>query len=451
MTKKIVLVGRPNVGKSTLFNRLSISERAIVHNQRGVTRDRKYSSARIGSMEFDIIDTPGLEEKINNALSFNMMVQTNKAICEADLVLLIIDYLDGVTLTDKFFSRFIRKMKKQYIIVVNKVEKASFFDKDYYNLGSDNPIAISAKHGQGLADLYQVINDHIIEKEDKVINNCSVLTEEIKTEDIKIIIVGRPNVGKSTIINKIVGSQRVLTGNEIGITRESISILWKYKDYNIKLIDTAGLRKASKIVDSLEKLSVTDTIKNICFSHIVVFIMDASIAFEKQDLTIINYAISEGRGVVVVINKCDLIRDMKNFIKEIQYKLSHFLSQLKKITILYISAINNDNILSILDQSIKTYQLWNFKITTSKLNNWLVIATKKHPLPIKKKWNRKIKLKYITQINIRPPTFKIFCNDPSNISNTYKNYLLTSLREEFNLLGIPIRMYFSKTSNPYVK
>jgi GTP-binding protein len=444
MDKKLVaLVGRPNVGKSTLFNRLSIRKKAIVHDLPGVTRDRKYADAKIGPMLFRIVDTPGLEESEEGLLEHRMMKQTMQAITEADLVCLIVDNISGITPADKFFANFIRKYTKNYIVIANKSEKKFNHDKEFYRLGFGTPVPVSAEHGQGLADLYDAIAAKINTEDAIKISNPHT------SNSVQIVVVGRPNAGKSTFINAILGEERLITGPEAGITRESIEIEWKYKNHNLKLIDTAGLRKKANVTKSLEKLSTGDTIGSIKFANTVILMLDATIALEQQDLSIANYVIEEGRSLVIAVNKWDLIKLRRNYEEEFTHKLEKFLPQVKGIPVVFISAINQYKINEVLDRAVEMYDLWNKKIPTSRLNEWLAFATQAHQLPLQKKLGRRVRLKYVTQIKTRPPTFKFFSNDPASITEAYTKYLLNSLRENFSMPGVPIRIYFSKTNNPY--
>jgi GTP-binding protein len=446
MQKKVVaLVGRPNVGKSTLFNRLSIGKKAIVHDMPGVTRDRKYADAKIGPMEFTIIDTPGLEESEEGKLEHRMMQQTLEAIAEADLVCLIVDNLQGITPADKFFAQFIRKYNENHIVIANKSEKRFNFDKEFYKLGFGDPVPISAEHGQGMAYLYEAISENIDTQD---VEN---IADPIKTNDVQIVIAGRPNSGKSTFVNAILGTERMLTGPEAGITRESVEISWEYKGQSLKLIDTAGLRKRANVVKSLEKLSTGDAIGSIKFANTVVLMLDATIALEHQDLNIANHVIDEGRSLVIAVNKWDLIQDKEAYTEQFNYLLSTNLPQVKGIPVVYMSALNKQNINMVLDSSIKIYKLWNRRISTGKLNDWLSFALEQHPLPIQKKLGRRVRIKYMTQIKTRPPTFKLFTNDPASITDSYKKYLLNLMRENFDLPGVPIRLYFDKSDNPYAK
>ena len=446
MNKKIIaLVGRPNVGKSTLFNRLSINKKAIVHDQAGVTRDRKYANAQIGSFEFDVIDTPGLEEAEDGKLENRMMRQTIEAMAEADLICFMVDSKAGVLPEDKYFANFIRKNGKKAILVINKCDGSFDFAKEYYQLGFNDFVAISAEHGVGMADLYDAIAENF-EPDDTI----EQLKDLAKDNSIQIVVSGRPNAGKSTFINSLINNERLLTGPEAGITRESISIDLTYKDNKLRLIDTAGLRKKGLVNASLEKLSTSDTMHSIRFANTVILMVDALMPLEQQDLNIANYVIDQGRGLVIVVNKWDLIADKdKNAYKEeFVYKLEKSLPQIKGIPVIYISALNKQHINVVLDEVLRIYGLWNKKIATSKLNSWLHFATEAHPLPLQK-GGRRVRIKYMTQTKIRPPTFKLFANNPEKITESYSKYLMNNLREAFDLPGVPIRFVFTKTDNPY--
>ncbi|ABV73822.1 GTP-binding protein EngA [Rickettsia canadensis str. McKiel] len=447
MTKQIIaLVGRPNVGKSTLFNRLSIRKKAIVHNLPGVTRDRKYTDGKIGSCEFLLIDTPGLEEN-PNSMSVRLMEQTTKAILEADLICFMVDCRSGILPDDKLLSSFIRKYNKPAILVVNKCEKAFDFDKEYYQLGFDSMVAISAEHGTGLIDLY----DEIIAKLPKEKSIETNIADPVKGDCVQIVISGRPNAGKSTFINALINDERLLTGPEAGITRESIEIDWQYKNNHIKLIDTAGLRKKSTITESLDKLSASDAINSIKFANTVILIIDALSPLKQQDLNIASYVANEGRSIVIVVNKWDLVKESEKeaFQEEFYYQINTHLPQIKGVSVLFISAINKQNIEQVLDACLTIYKNWNKKITTSKLNEWLNFTTEAHPLPLQK-GGKRVRIKYMTQIKTRPPTFKLFSNNPEKITNSYTRYLVNNMREAFDMPGIPIRFAYVKTKNPYV-
>lgn len=445
MNKKIIaLVGRPNVGKSTLFNRLSIRKKAIVHDKPGVTRDRKYADARIGPFEFTVIDTPGLEESEEGKLEYSMMQQTIQAIMEADVVCLIVDGREGITPADIFFTNMIRKYDKNHILIINKCEKKFDFGHQYYKLGFKDLVAISAEHACGLADLY----DSLAECAGKA-DLDEQITDPIKGECLQIVVSGKPNSGKSTFINAIIGNERLLTGEEAGITRESIEIDYEYNANKIKLIDTAGLRKRSVVKEQLEKLSTSDAINSIKFANTVILMIDAQQPLQQQDLTIASFVVEQGRSLVIAVNKWDLIKNKTEFKEEFNYKLEVNLPQIKGVPVIFISALNKQNIYQVLDECVKVYNLWNKKISTHKLNDWLGFATSNHQLPLHK--GRRIRIKYMTQTKIRPPTFKLFSNNPDGITEAYKKYLVNNLRESFDLPGVPIRFSFDKTNNPYVK
>ena len=446
MNKKIIaLVGRPNVGKSTLFNRLSVRKRAIVHDKPGVTRDRKYADASIGSFEFTVIDTPGLEESEQGKLEYSMMEQTIQAITEADVVCLIVDGKEGVTPADIFFANMVRKYHKNHILIINKCEKKFDFDYQYYKLGFKNLVAISAEHAIGMMDLYEAFITIVgkAEEEDEQI------TDPIKGDYLQIVVSGKPNSGKSTFINSLLKEERLLTGEKAGITRESIEIDYEYNGNKFKLIDTAGLRKKNLVKEQLEKLSTSDTINSIKFANTVILMIDAQHSLQQQDLTIASYVVEQGRSLVIAVNKWDLINNKTEFKEEFYHKLEINLPQIKGVPVIFLSALIKQNIYQVLDACIETYKLWNKKIPTHKLNDWLGFATSNHQPPMHK--GRRIRIKYMTQTKIRPPTFKLFSNIPDKITEAYKKYLINNLRDSFDLPGVPIRFSFDKTNNPYVK
>lgn len=446
MTKKIIaLVGRPNVGKSTLFNRLSIRKKAIVHDLPGVTRDRKYTDGRIGSFEFSLIDTPGLEEN-PDSFGKRLMEQTTKAINEADLICFMVDGRSGILPDDKLLSDFVRKYNKPAVLVINKCEKAFDFDKEYYKLGFDSMVAISAEHGTGMIDLY----DEIIAKLPEENSEEAEIHDPIKGDCLQIVVSGRPNAGKSTFINALINDERLLTGPEAGITRESIEIDWQYKGSHIKLIDTAGLRKKATITESLEKLSASDAINSIKFANTVILMIDALSPLKQQDLNIASHVANEGRSIVIVVNKWDLVKESEKeaFKEEFYYQINNHLPQIKGVPALFISAKNKQNIADVLDSCIKIYKTWNKKITTSKLNEWLNFTTEAHPLPLQK-GGKRVRVKYMTQTKTRPPTFKLFSNNPEKITDSYTRYLVNNMREAFDMPGVPIRFIYIKTKNPY--
>lgn len=443
MKATIALVGRPNVGKSTLFNRLSIRSKAIVHDTPGVTRDRKYTNARLGPISFTLIDTPGLEQSEKAAIEERMMGQTFTAVSTADFVLFIVDGPAGISPEDQFFANLLRRQNNNVILIANKCEKGHNIDRAFYKLGFGEPINISAAHGLGMADLYEVLLE-------KLPQSDSLPEDPFKSDTIQIAVCGRPNAGKSTFINNLIQEDRLLTGPEAGITRDSIEIKWQYKGKNIKLIDTAGVRKRGKIDLNLEKLSVGDTLHSIKYANTVVLMVDAVLGIEQQDLNLINFVIEEGRSVVIAINKWDLIKNKAEYKDEMEYKLKTDISFIKGVEIIYISSTDSSNIKKVIDSCIKAYEVWNIKIATSKLNQWLELATEHQQLPLIKN-GRRVRLKYALQTKSRPPTFKFFTNYPKEITDSYKKYLINSLRAQFELAGTPIRLIFEKTDNPYAK
>ncbi len=439
----IALVGRPNVGKSTLFNRLSVRNKAIVHDTPGVTRDRKYSDAKLGPLSFTVIDTPGLEQSEKAAIEERMMGQTFTAVATADLVLFIVDGPAGITPQDKFFANLLRRQNNNVILIANKCERGHNIDKEFYKLGFGDPVKISAAHGLGMADLCEILLPKLSETDDKP-------EDPFKSDIIQIAVCGRPNAGKSTFINNLIQEDRLLTGPEAGITRDAIEIKWQYKGKNIKLIDTAGVRKRGKIDFNLEKLSVGETLHSIRYANTVILMVDAELGVEQQDLNLINFVIEEGRSIVLVLNKWDLIKNKAEYKEEMEYRLKTDISYIKGVEVLYISSLDHSNIKKVIDSCIKAYEVWNVKISTSKLNEWLEFATEYQQLPLIKN-GRRVRLKYMLQTKSRPPTFKFFTNYPKEITDSYKKYLTNSLRSHFGLAGTPIRLVFEKTENPYAK
>lgn len=444
MTKPLVaLVGRPNVGKSTLFNKLSRRKKAIIHDQPGVTRDRIYADASLGPLEFTIIDTPGLEEASPGEIEHNMTEQSLAAIESSDLVILVLDGSVGCVPIDKTFANLIRKYQKNVILVLNKCEKPVYDDPAYFKLGMGDPIKISAEHSNGFAPLCEAMMEKLGDYEVDI-------DDPFSSDKIQIAIVGRPNAGKSTYINALLDENRLLTGEKPGITRDAIDIEWEYKNNPIKLVDTAGLRKKSNINENLEKLSVGSTLRAIRYANNVVLMLDATCALEGQDLSIASLIINEGRSLVIAINKWDLIEDKEGYREELDYRLGKDLALVPNVSCIFLSSKNKQNIHKLMDACIKAYQIWNIRIPTAKLNDWLSFVTEEHQLPLQKN-GRRIRIKYATQIKTRPPTFKLFSNYPEKIPDSYTKYLVNNMRECFNMPGIPIRIAFGKSDNPYEK
>ncbi len=470
MTFTVAIIGRPNVGKSTLFNRLVGKRLALVDDTPGVTRDRRDAKASLGEYKFRIIDTAGLEEGKGNTLSARMRRQTEIAIEEADFSLFMIDARAGVTPLDKHFADILRRGKKPVLLIANKSEGRAAEAGRYeaFSLGLGNPIPFSAEHGEGLADLSDgfeellrmlEINPFEDEQEDVSIKSVAIhgevteedelLSEEDSDLPLQLAIVGRPNVGKSTLINKLLGEERMLTGPEAGLTRDSIGVNYNYEGRELRIFDTAGMRRKSRVQEKLEKLSVADTIRALNFAEVVVLMIDATQPLEKQDLSIASLIVQEGRALVIALNKYDLLENRQEVMKDIVHKLEHTLPQIKGIPVVPISALTGRGIEKLMPQIFATYKLWNRRISTAKLNKWLAQTLSYHPAPSVK--GRRTKMRYMTQVKTRPPTFAIFTNRPSDVADSYTRYLLNELRWDFDMPGVPIRIMLRKGDNPYKK
>jgi GTPase len=441
----ISAIGRPNVGKSTFFNKLIGRSKAIVDDTPGVTRDRRYAIGNIGPYEFNIVDTAGLENNIKGEIEKQMGIQTAFAIEESDIVFFMIDGISGVLEEDKKIARWLRKFNKHVVLLMNKSENQNKIESNFYDaykLGFGEPLCISAEHKLGFNDLIDIIAP-ICDKKEKEFND-----DDGFIDVIQVSIIGRPNAGKSTLINALLNQERTIASSIAGTTRDSIMIDWSWGDYKIKLVDTAGIRRKTKITEKIEQLSIDDAKNAINFSHVVVVLIDATCFLEHQDLALIELTFKEGRSVVLAVNKWDLIKSKSEIKKEIMYQVSKTVQTAGAINIEFISAKDSEKLPELMDSIISTYNVWNTRVSTSKLNNWLRDVTSEHPVPLNSKKKRP-KLKYITQYKSRPPAFMISSNFPDDIIPSYQKYLMNSLREHFGFSGVPIRLSFKKSDNPY--
>ncbi|MEC9175543.1 MAG: ribosome biogenesis GTPase Der [Pseudomonadota bacterium] len=458
----IALVGRPNVGKSTLFNRLIGRRHALVDDTPGVTRDRREGEGRLADLHFQVVDTAGLEEADPESLAGRMRAQTERAIADADLVLMMVDARSGIMPLDEHFARLLRRRGDKVVLLANKSEgaaaRAGLFEA--FSLGLGEPVAISAEHNEGMADLYEAIRGRMPEEPAEEKNENAVLEDGSPPEEgvdiwqdrdrprvVRMAVVGRPNVGKSTLVNAILGEDRLLTGPEAGITRDAIEVEWRYRDRPLKLVDTAGLRRRARVMEKLEKLSVEDTRRAIQFAHVVVLVLDAQMMLEKQDLTIARMVIEEGRALVIAANKWDAVTDREQALRDLRDRFEISLPQVKGAPYITVSALRGRNLDKLFDAVFAVYDVWNTRISTARLNRWLSHKTEAHPPPLAR--GRRIRLRYMTQIKARPPTFAAFVSLPEELPEAYARYLVNGLREDFDLPGTPIRFITRKGKNPY--
>lgn len=447
----LAIIGRPNVGKSTLFNRLTRTPFALVDDTPGVTRDRREGLGHIGPLEFIVFDTAGLEQAGGQALAARMTKQSMQAMKEADVSLLLIDGRAGVTPEDKHFANLARKSGKPIVLLVNKCEgnKGKETVAEAYGLGLGDPVPFSAAHGEGLSDLYEALAPFAKEENRAEISDETQLEARDSDYPIHIAIVGRPNAGKSTLFNRLLGFERTLTGPEAGITRDAIAVDCSYDGKPLKLIDTAGMRRRSHVTEKIEKLAVQDSQRAIQYANVVILVLDAETALEKQDLTLADHIEKEGRAVVVALNKWDKVENKQQYLKDAYERLEKTMPQVKGVTVQPISAERGTHIDKLMQAVFKTYDAWNRRVPTAKLNAWLEEALVRHSPPIVN--GRRIRLRYITQIKTRPPTFALFASKAEKLPDAYLRYLSSSLREVFSLPGVPIRLQLKKNKNPYAK
>jgi GTP-binding protein len=442
MSFTAAIIGRPNVGKSTLFNRLVGQKLALVDDLPGVTRDRREGKARLGDLDFTVIDTAGLEEAPDESLTGRMREQTGRAIDTADVVLLVIDARQGVTPADRYFAELVRRRDMPVVLVANKSEGRAGLAGAYeaFELGLGDPVAISAEHDEGMASLYEALAPFAQNPEEPAPE-----TEK----PLLLAVIGRPNVGKSTLVNRLIGQDRLLTGPEAGITRDAIGIDWNWRDHKVRLVDTAGLRRKSKQEGKLEVLSTADTLRAVRFAEIVVLVLDAEQLLEKQDLTIASLVESEGRALVIAVNKWDLIEDKPAAMQRLKDRLQISLSQLSGIACVPVSALTGAGLDRLMEAVLTTYAAWNRRVPTPRLNRWLAEIQERHPPPLVD--GRRLRLRYMTQANIRPPTFALFSSKPGDLPDAYRRYLVNLMRQDFDLPGVPIRVMLRKGANPYAK
>lgn len=460
----IAIVGRPNVGKSTLFNRLTGRRTALVSDMPGLTRDRREGEADIGGHILEVVDTAGLEEADKGSIADRMRSQSELAIRDADAVAFVFDARAGVTPTDKAFARIVRASGRPVVLVANKCEGKAGTEGFYeaYALGLGEPVAISAEHGEGLAELESellaalglkpIVKARRRRRSEEPEPEAEIPEEaEAEAEDpgkpVRVAIVGRPNAGKSTLVNAILGEERMITGPEPGLTRDSISSDLSWQGRAIKLFDTAGLRRKARIDELAEKLAASDAVRAIRFAEVVVLLIDAERPFEQQDLTIGNMIIEEGRALVIAVNKWDLVEDKQATLKDLKETVAEKFAEASGVSVVTISAASGRNIDKLMKAILDAHAVWSRRISTAEINRWLQVALARHAPPQSK--GRRIRIRYMTQPSARPPTFIAFCSQPGGIPESYLRYLTNSLREAFDMPGTPIRINLRKGANPY--
>jgi GTP-binding protein len=452
MSFTIAIIGRPNVGKSTLFNRLVGQKLALVDDEPGVTRDRREGEGRLGDLEFTVIDTAGLDEGAKGSLTARMQEQTETAIALADALMFVIDARIGLTPNDRTFADFARRANKPVVLVANKAEgkHGEIGAMESYALGLGDPVQISAEHGEGLSDLYDALRGLMpepVEEGEEFDDDDIIEDEDLAKRPIRVAIVGRPNAGKSTLINHLLGEERLLTSAEAGTTRDSISveITWQGRDFRV--FDTAGLRRRSRIEQKLEKLSVADALRAIRFAEVVVLMMDAQNRFEEQDLRIADLIEREGRALVIAVNKWDLMGKQSSLISALRTDADHWLPQVRGMPIVAVSGLMGEGIDRLMTAIQEAYAVWNKRVPTAALNRWFEQAVDANPPPAVS--GRRLKLNYITQAKARPPSFALFCSRADAVPQSYLRYLVNSLREVFELPGTPVRIALREKANPF--
>lgn len=487
MTFTVALVGRPNVGKSTLFNRMTAKKLSIVDDTPGITRDWRSAPADFMGLEFDVVDTAGLEESFDDSIESRMRQSTENALKNTDFVLFMIDARTGLTPLDRHFAQWLREQNMPCALLANKCESQRGMDGLYeaYELGIGEPFPVSAEHNVGMSDVYAILNPLIeayqAEQEKAEAENAAEAFDEDDEENIdidsidyeegsgigfgdleddeddedadpdipiKLAIVGRPNAGKSTLLNALLDEDRAMTGPEPGITRDAISVDWTYDEQNFRLVDTAGIRRKARVIDKIEKFSVDDSFRAIRLAQVVILMLDADTLFERQDLNIASHVIEEGRALVIAINKWDVADGKKEIIEHAKYKLETSLPQVKNVRFVTISALHSRGLKGLMMAVMDAYNTWNKRVPTGGLNRWLAAMEGHHPAPLAQ--GRPNRLRYITQIKARPPTFALWVSKPQDLAESYQKYLINGLRETFDMPGTPIRFSLRTSKNPYV-
>ncbi|MDS9467149.1 ribosome biogenesis GTPase Der [Paracoccus sp. MBLB3053] len=466
MSFTLAIVGRPNVGKSTLFNRLVGKRLALVDDQPGVTRDLREGQGRLGDLRFIVVDSAGLELVDDDSLQGRMRRLTERAVDEADVCLFVIDARVGVTAADEYFAEILRKRSKHVILAANKAEgrAGEAGAMEAWSLGLGEPLRISAEHGEGMDDLYRILVPLAEEFEAQNIQQAPETDVAVSDDDesnaedwrpsihkpLQVAVIGRPNAGKSTLINKIIGEDRLLTGPEAGITRDSISVTTEFMGTPVRIFDTAGMRKKARVTDKVEKLSVADGLRAVRFAEVVVVLLDVGIPFEQQDLRIADFAETEGRAVVVAANKWDLEEEKPQKLNELREAFERLLPQLKGAPLVTVSARTGKGLDRLHNAILKAHEVWNRRVPTARLNQWLGAMTEAHPPPAP--GGRRIRLRYMTQVKTRPPAFVVMATHTDKIPDSYQRYLINGLRVDFDMPGTPIRLTFRDqgTKNPYL-
>jgi GTPase len=453
MSPTIVIVGRPNVGKSTLFNRLTATRNALVSDEPGLTRDRREGEAAVAGHKVALIDTAGLEEAPPGTIAARMRAQSEAAIAGADLVLFVLDARAGIVPDDEAFGRLVRATGMPVILVANKCEGRGGTEGFYeaFKLGLGDPIPISAEHGEGIGELVSEMAAALGLKPAQKDKDAEGDESEGASDDsrpLRIAIVGRPNAGKSTLVNALIGEDRMITGPEPGLTRDAISVDFAWGGRAVRLFDTAGLRRKARITEVAEKLAASDAVRAVRFAEVVVVLMDAEHPFEHQDLTIASLAADEGRALVIAVNKWDLVTDKQKRLKELREEAGERLAQVPRVPLVAISALAESGLEKLMAAVLAANEVWNRRVPTPHLNRWLAEALERHAPPAGAR-GRRIKIRYMTQPSTRPPTFIAFCSNPEGLPKSYLRFLTNSLREAFDLPGVPIRLKLRKGENPF--